>query len=521
MGNSYDDLIYSSLPRPESQPGHLASIAKLFGVNAVPLKQARVLELGCGTGGNLIPLAELWPESKFLGIDLSSKQIELGRKIIHELGFKNIELRKESISDFPIKAGEFDYIICHGVFSWVSTKIQDCILDILSKHLSKDGIAYISYNTLPGWRMKGAIREMMLYHTKNIEEPEEKVQQAKVLLKFIADSQPDSNDPYSQTIHKSFHELQSAPSSYLFHEYLEEENQAFYFHEFLARLEPKKLAYVADAQFSLMSHVDLPAETQISLSNISDRFKLEQYLDFIRNRRLRESIICRQATRITYPANTTLLADFYVSAEFIGESVEDNGGGVETSAFTTVKGGEIRTSNIFLVTALRNLEKLWPSPIQLCSLGLEVLTALGIDPKEPEAFSELQNLEEQIFLFFSANLLELELNKCEASGGALNKPRASAYARKQALSQDRITSLRHQAIQFEPIVLQILSLLDGKTSISELVQKLLVLSEKGDLIIEKEEKKVSQTELKEFFAGTVKRSIDLLAKHSFLFGPST
>ena len=123
-----------------------------------------MLELGCADGGNLIPMAELLPQSQFIGIDGSTVQITEGRKVVKEFALKNIRLQAMDILEVNLSLGHFDYIICHGVFSWVPVDTQERIFTLCQNHLAPQGVAYISYNTYPGWHMRGMIRDMMLYH---------------------------------------------------------------------------------------------------------------------------------------------------------------------------------------------------------------------------------------------------------------------------------------------------------------------------------------------------------------------
>ena len=132
------------------------------------IETSRVLELGCASGGNLIPHAVNYPKGQYVGVDLSKTQIDSGLEQVKSLGLKNIELKCCSITDIDESFGKFDYIICHGVISWVPDFVRDKIFEISSKNLSKNGIAYISYNTLPGWNMVRSIRDMMLYHAKDL-----------------------------------------------------------------------------------------------------------------------------------------------------------------------------------------------------------------------------------------------------------------------------------------------------------------------------------------------------------------
>ncbi len=152
-----------------------------------PIEKCRVLELGCAQGGNLIPMAFNLPECEFLGVDLSPNQIAAGCEMISAVDLKNITLKQVNLLDFNESEGIFDYIISHGVYSWIPENVQEKIFHICRTQLNPQGIAYISYNTFPGWKMKGMIRDMMLYHSSGIKDPETKANQARALIAFLSD----------------------------------------------------------------------------------------------------------------------------------------------------------------------------------------------------------------------------------------------------------------------------------------------------------------------------------------------
>ena len=92
--SDYDDLPYLSLPIAFTQPTHLVALATLHGLAACPdPERARVLELGCASGGNLLPLAARWPMARFLGVDLSARQIADGNRRIQYFQLENVTLR--------------------------------------------------------------------------------------------------------------------------------------------------------------------------------------------------------------------------------------------------------------------------------------------------------------------------------------------------------------------------------------------------------------------------------------------
>src|SRR5438552_2574341 len=134
--NSYDEVPYESHPYLQTHPSRLAVIATLFGLDPPPVERCRVLELGAAAGGNLIPMAEALPNSEFLGLDLSARQTADGELMVRKLGLANLTLRHASITDVDESYGKFDYLICHGVFSWVPTAVREKILDICAKNLT-------------------------------------------------------------------------------------------------------------------------------------------------------------------------------------------------------------------------------------------------------------------------------------------------------------------------------------------------------------------------------------------------
>ena len=257
---SYDEVPYSSHPYAQTHPYRMAVMGALFGMNPAPADRCRVLELGCAGGGNLVPMAAVLPESRFIGIDLSSVQIADGQRMVDALGLKNIELKHLSITDVNDSMGEFDYIVCHGVYSWVPEPVRQKILDICAHQLAPQGIAYVSYNTYPGWHMRGTVRDMMLYHSRKWEKPQEKVGHARALLDFLVKSVPESSGAYASLLAKEMELMKAQADYYILHEHLEAVNVPMYFHEFAAQAKASGLQFLAEAEFGAMSMQGLSSD---------------------------------------------------------------------------------------------------------------------------------------------------------------------------------------------------------------------------------------------------------------------
>jgi len=166
---SYDEAPYPFLSHSNTHPDRLAVIATLLNLDVAPVQNCRVLEIGCAVGGNLIPMAEALPDSQFVGIDNASKQIQQAQELATALDLQNIAFHTMDILNIDSELGAFDYIIAHGIYSWVPANVREKLLEICRQNLAPDGIAYISYNVLPGYHMMSMIREMMLWHTRSTE----------------------------------------------------------------------------------------------------------------------------------------------------------------------------------------------------------------------------------------------------------------------------------------------------------------------------------------------------------------
>jgi SAM-dependent methyltransferase len=186
----YDLVPYPSVPFPQTHPDRLATVGRLYGLETVPPERCRYLELGCGSGMNLLSMAALLPEAQFLGIDLAAEPIAIAQRHVRELGLRNLIFLQGDITTIATTGdlGAFDYIAAHGVYSWVPEPVRAALLALCARHLSAHGVAYISYNTQPGCHMRQMAWEMMRFHVRAIEAPKERLDQGLALIKFIIDA---------------------------------------------------------------------------------------------------------------------------------------------------------------------------------------------------------------------------------------------------------------------------------------------------------------------------------------------
>ena len=211
----------------------------------------------------------------------------------------------------------FDYIICHGVYSWVPPEVQRQIMSSCRRRLSPQGVAYISYNTYPGWHLRGAVREMMMYHTVRVGDPQQRIPQARALLDLLVRGGADANSAYARLLREEQEILRGRDDTYLLHEHLEEYNTPVYFHEFVDRARSAGLQFLAEAQLSEMMPNHFSPEVRQALGHMaSDVVSMEQYLDFLHNRKFRRSLLCHGEVPVNRAVAPYMLEAFHVAGQF-------------------------------------------------------------------------------------------------------------------------------------------------------------------------------------------------------------
>ena len=295
----YKELGYKSYPFPFTTPAYLEAYGTLVGLKPPTAKTARVLELGATYGGNIISQAAHNPEATFVGIELSQDQVEKGNKIIGDAKLDNVSLVQGDILNFDESMGTFDYIIAHGFYSWISDEMKDKLLDIISNHLADNGIAYVSYNTYPGWHTMEEVRQLMLFANRGHDESthKEKVLRGKTVGSLVG-AQILNYDNLKERNSKFLGALRSVMQKddyYVGHDHLEPHNDPCYLYQFNDHLKANNLTYVGDADLtlSMVRTYDESIADKLEQLAPNSQADQEQYLDFMLDTTFRKSIICK------------------------------------------------------------------------------------------------------------------------------------------------------------------------------------------------------------------------------------
>ena len=462
----YETMPYLSLPIAYTQPAHLAALATLHGLAAPAPGQARVLELGCASGGNLIPLAARFPSAQFVGIDLSRRQIADGKRRIEAAGLMNIELKQADIGELAVAREQFDYVICHGVFSWVPAAVQDAILRIASECLTPEGIVAISYNVLPGWHQRSIVRDILLHHAGNQGSPHARVAKARAILAQLAQASQNTG-PYGRLLRHEAELLALKPDSYILGEFLAADNSPCSFQDFAGKAARHGLAFLCEADLGAGARELLTPEALQNVTGLGagDTGLFEQYLDIFSGRPFRRSILVKsQRVKVT-PAtiNPQRMLPLHVSARLHPAPARDK---QRTYAFADARGRRIYTRLPSLGHALDRLSEAFPGTLPVRSLA-------GDGPERGRVAKALYDLT----LEGRATVSALPLDVGHASDA---RPRVWPLARAEAAAgMPGVTSLRHVTVALPKVGVAIAAQLNGSRNQEAVTQWLVKAFEAG------------------------------------------
>ncbi len=526
--NIYDEVPYPSVSHSLSHPDRLATLATLLGMEPTPIEHCRVLELGCAGGGNIIPMAQALPESEFVGIELSARQVAEGKAMIAALDLPNITLEQINILDVDAGLGQFDYIIAHGVYSWVPPAVQDKILEICRQHLTTNGVAYISYNTYPGWNMLGTVREMMLYHTRNTTGPRQQATESRALLDFLTESISTESNTHGGFLYVYLNYIKEyfLPKSdaFLLHDELAEVNDPIYFYQFAERAERCGLQYLGDAHFADMLATNFPAEVSKALRHMAkSTVELEQYMDFLRNRMFRQSLLCHQEIQLSARFKPERLANFYIASSALAESTAPDIHAVSVEKFKSLDGSTLATDHPITRAAMHYLIEIWPRSVSFNQLLAEARSrvngATGQDVVQPDIAVDTQVLGMNLLQAYgrSENLVEFHVYAPPLAATVSQYPVASPVARFQAKNGHKITNLRHERVTPDKIAIELLPLLDGSRSRADLIR---ILEEKDVVEVEQQDGRPigDAEEIRGVLVEVVEEKLNQLAQAALLTG---
>ena len=407
-----------------------------------------------------------------------------------------------SVADISKDFGEFDYIICHGVISWVPPEVQEKILEVCSTHLAPDGIAYLSYNTLPGWNSVRSVRDMMLYHTARFPNAAEKAQHARSLLKFIGDAMREGKSMMAEVINNEFELISKQPDNYLLHDHLEEINNPFYFHEFMARAGKHGLQYLGDTSLDKMFSGNMSAEVAKVLETSNDIVRTEQYMDFINDRRFRNTLLCHKDRIPNRVIDPNMLREGFVGFRFVyPEGIKDHDiASGKPLALQRADGLTLTTSDPIILAMFQACYEQRPRALRMSELTALVRAKLrqakiNFTEQNEHSLEDMLCLNVMRHIFAGGFYFYAQEPFFVAT--VSKKPAASPLVRYQAPRQDMVTNQWQDAVKISLLDKALLPYVDGTHDVAALVKLLLPHFASGELTMKEKDGPVTDTNLVE------------------------
>jgi len=483
MSTPYDEVRYPTFSHAQLHPDRLAIPALLLGLSPAPAEACRYLELGCGDGGTLTALAVALPDSELVGVDLASTALRRGRDVCEEVGIGNLTLIEADVADLP-DLGEFDYVVCHGVFSWVSEAARQGILRACRQHLRPQGVAYVSYNANPSGLLREMTRQMLRFHLRRgSRSPEEKLQEAHAFLGFLTTAR-NEGDPWRQLLQSEIEHLEKRLPSSLIHDELAEVNTPFWLYEVLDMAAGHGLRFLSEADDLGVQDALWPEHVVSLLKALEDVPEdREQYLDFLVARRFRQTLLCHGERLLDRPLPPSRLQglDVAASVQVVGAEEPDLTPGVHVD-FAAAPGLLAGTDMALGKAALHLLGQRWPA-----ALPFPELLAAARNATQPWRGRGHPDDGEELAKFLvrvqGARVIELRRHRpswpCRLEQVA-GCPLGSPLAQHQARLGGGVANLRAETISLDPVIDLVLSLCDGTRDRAALGAALADLAQQPD-----------------------------------------
>jgi SAM-dependent methyltransferase len=421
-----------------------------------------VLELGCGDGANALAVAQTLSGAHVIGVDAAAAAIERGSALARAAGLENVQLRVGDLADVePVPGlGSFDYIIAHGVYSWISPALRGALLECCRRCLAPHGIAFVSYNAYPGSYLRDMARDILEFHLRGVTEPAQRLARARELMETIASIE--SPSPYARVLREHLQRMLAASDALLYHDDLAPVSTPFYFHEFVEHAAAHGLQFLSEAELSDSQMRDVPARVGALMGTVGDDVVVhEQYLDFFRNRMFRQTLLVHDAVPVQRTIDPGLLAEMLISSPARPDG----------ERFVTPDGVSLTTADPLVAAAMQELADCWPAALPFPDLAARCAARLVPSPLTTE---DEDRLHEVLLEAYLGQVVQLSGCALPVAAYPSARPLSSPLARAQCLAGLRVLSTLtggNCALEHD-LERRLLALLDGARNRDELAREL-------------------------------------------------
>ena len=484
MSTAYDEVRYPTFSHPQLHPDRLSIPAWLMGLDPAPADGCRYLELGCGDGGTVMALAMALPGSVFVGVDLAPTAVQRGRETAEAVGITNLQLVEADVAALPDDLGDFDYVVSHGVFSWVPHAARAGILRAAKERLRPDGVAYVSYNANPAGLLREMTRQMLRFHLRRGRRtPEEKLQEAHAFLGFLVAARHE-DDPWRRLVQSEIEHLETRLPSSLVHDELAEVNTPFWLYEVLDQAAAHGLRFLSEADDLGDQRALWPDHVVQLLDVLEDEPEVkEQYLDFLVARRFRQTLLCHDDRILDRPVPPSRLQALDVAADVAAAEPgpPDLAPGVHmdfTSPGRLVTGTDMALGK----AALHLLGQAWPAAVPFRELlaNARAATRRWRGSGQPDDGEDLARF---LMRVQGARIIELRRHRPawpRRLQEVAARPMSSPLARHHAILGGGVATLMAETVDIDPVLRLVLGLCDGELDRDALTAEMAGLVELAD-----------------------------------------
>ncbi|MBK9152855.1 MAG: methyltransferase regulatory domain-containing protein [Chloracidobacterium sp.] len=469
-----NQMPYRSGVFPLNRPDRIGAVAAIHGVAVSDVERCRVLELGCGDGVTLLSIAHSMPTSECIGVDLLSVRIAEAKKYAAEIGLTNVSFRARDVMDLdPKELGQFDYVIAHGLYSWVPDAVSERLLLIYRECLKPDGAGLISYNTFPGWHLRDLLRDAMRFADGATMKPAARAENAfefvRQLVRSIA-----SDKPHQSILANELESASRKELSVLLYDELSENNRPCLFQTFVERLERSGLKYVAEIEPRL-PHGLIP-EAQAMLDDAEgDPIRREQLLDFLLCTRFRNSIVCRAENRISPDPLPDALENLYLTTNTAPPphaSLSDD----SEVPFSRPDNSTFTTNHAMTKSMLGLLSRRRPARVAFAEIRSHLASEFP-DLGNAKFENELVRTKQFAIKLMRSAILDVGCFRPPIAATISSRPTASEFARWQAAAGwEYVTNMYGASFEIENDLLRaLIVVLDGSKGADEIPASILEL----------------------------------------------
>lgn len=488
---NYENVVYPNFVHAQTHPNRLATMARAYGLKTAPVENSRVLEVGCGSGTNLLAMAANLPNSELVGVDLSENHIKFGTQAAEEIGVTNLKLIRADLLKADLSAfGKFDYIIAHGFYSWIPPVVREKFLEICRQNLAENGVAFVSYNALPGCHLRLMMREMMTFHTENIESPQEKINQSLSLLGFLKDAAFEK-EVYGKILENEFEKTIERSAEVIIHDDLGTFNQPFYFHEFVSAFEKYDLQFLSEAEYFHEKYTSFNSQAVGLLNQFGDDeiVRREQYLDFLKNRRFRQTLICRKNANVKRKVVEDFFDEIKIVCDLHPQSETPDFAPNVNEKFSKSENKGATIDHPLTKAALFYLCEIFPRSISFNELVENSKKLVKDQSGEDFEISEtdIEILKDILLKIFASDLVNFFTYEPQIATEVGEKPRADDFILWQARNSDTLFSRRFRTKKIEDdFVRNLIILCDGEHTRQQIVENFEEKISSGQIMFEDE-----------------------------------